>query len=221
LSILLAEPTTSFGASRTDEGVHALSNYYHFDTDKALLHNFIYKFNAILPPGVALKKLYRATDAELNARFNAQRRRYRYRIYFKKDPFLLNRALFYPYKMNRKVLDETAAIVEQNTHFESFSKRNTQSKTFRCHIYESRWEQHENELHYVVTANRFLRGMVRGLVCTQLQVARREGTAAEFSAIIDAKDCTKADFSVPGFGLYLEHIAYPENSLEEIVDRTR
>src|SRR5690606_19541026 len=98
----------------------------------------------------------------------------------------------------------------------TFSKRNTQSKTFICKLTDSHWEEHEDELHYVVRGNRFLRGMVRGLVGTQLQVARGKMSIAELRNIIVAKDCTLADFSVPGFGLYLEQIAYPDGSLTEI-----
>lgn len=216
LSTLLRTPIESFGASRTDEGVHALCNYYHFDTDKELLQVFFYNLNSILPGTIAVNKIFLAKDPELNSRFAALTRRYRYRIYSKKDPFVLERAYHFPFKLDRALLDETAKIIMEHENFETFSKRNTQSFTFICKIHQSYWTQVGKELHYVVEANRFLRGMVRGLVGTQLQVARGRMTIEDFRKAIDAKDCTLADFSVPGHGLYLENIQYPEGVLTEL-----
>lgn len=218
LTTLLRKPIETFGASRNDEGVHALGNYYHFDTDEPLHDAFIYKMNAILPPSIALRKMFRANNPELNSRFDAETRRYRYRIYNFKDPFRINKALYYPFKINTDILNDTADILMRYENFETFSKRNTQTFTFLCKIYKSYWEERNDELHYVVEANRFLRGMVRGLVGTQLQVARGRITLDEFRQIIEGRDCTKADFSVAGHGLYLEHIQYPESSLIEVKD---
>lgn len=214
LSTLFKTEILSFGASRTDEGVHALSSFYHFDTDGLLHMDLPYKMNAILPQGIAVTNIYKALDENLNARFDAISRRYRYRIYARKNPFLFERALFYPFRINADLLQQTAAIIREYHDFESFCKRNSQSKTYRCSIIASHWEQQGDELHYVVEANRFLRGMVRGLVATQLKVARGQCSLQEFRGIIEAKDCTKAYFNVAGHGLYLEHISYPENQLE-------
>jgi len=133
-----------------------------------------------------------------------------------KNPFYVNRALFYPFKIDKAILNETATVLKEYTNFESFSKRNTQSKTFLCSIHESYWEEQDDQLHYIVKANRFLRGMVRGLVATQLQVARGKYTIQEFRNIIEVQDCTRAYFNVAGHGLYLEEITYPEDSLEEL-----
>jgi tRNA pseudouridine38-40 synthase len=218
LSTLFRQDIISFGASRTDQGVHALGNYYHFDVEEPLLPDFMYKMNAILPEGISINKVYVANDPDSNARFAAISRSYRYRIYARKNPFLVKRALYYPFQFDAEILNETAAIIKEYTDFESFSKRNTQSATFRCTIFQSCWQQHGEELHYVVSANRFLRGMVRGLVGTQLKIARGKGTTADFRKIIEAKDCTKANFSVAGHGLYLEKIAYPDGMLTEIKD---
>ncbi|WP_276134409.1 tRNA pseudouridine synthase A [Polluticoccus soli] len=218
LSTLLRKEVISFGASRTDEGVHALCNYYHFDFEAPLHPAFLYKLNAILPPTLSVSRMFQTHDPEFNARFAAISRRYRYRIYSKKDPFLVNRALYFPYTINVAALQETAAIIKEYTDFETFSKRNTQTRTFKCTILQSYWEQHETELHYIVEANRFLRGMVRGLVGTQLQVARGRCDTAAFRQIIEGRDCTKADFSVAGHGLYLEDITYPKGQLTEVKD---
>lgn len=198
----------SYGASRTDEGVHARSNFFHFDVPNVVSFDFLYKANAILPSGVAVLSLQQVSET-FNARFDATSRQYRYIIYSHKDPFLLNRGYFFPLKIDESTLHQTAAILKEYSNFESFSKRNTQSKTFLCSILDSRWERVGKELHYIVEANRFLRGMVRGLVATQLQVARGKYTIDGFRKIIEAQNCTKAFFDVPGHGLYLEKVNYP------------
>ncbi len=213
LATLLRAPIASFGASRTDEGVHALSNYYHFDTELPLHAQFLYKLNALLPPALAVKNVFEAADMDVNARFSAAARQYRYRIYTRKDPFRFHRAMYFPFRADNEMLSRTAEIIREYTDFESFCKRNAQSKTFLCRIDASYWEQRDGELHYVVRANRFLRGMVRGLVGTQLRIARGRGTPDDLRSIIESKDCTRADFSVPGHGLYLEEISYPQGAL--------
>lgn len=212
LSTLLRRQVVSFGASRTDEGVHALSNFYHFDHEDELRPDFLYKCNAILPRGVAVKAIYKAQPG-FNARFDALSRSYRYRIYRTKNPFLVNRAFFYPFPIDFNVLCEAAAVIGEYRSFDSFAKRHGHSKTSECAIQLSKWEEADGELHYVVRANRFLRGMVRGLVGTQLHIARG-GDVDRLRAIIEARDCTKAFFNVPGHGLYLEEVKYPEGALE-------
>ncbi len=212
LATLLRHPIETFGASRTDEGVHALGNVYHFDMDAALSTDDVYRLNAILPNAVSVTGLF-SVAPDFNARFAATSRRYRYRIYRKKNPFLFHRALHYPYRIERSVLDETAAVLMEYTDFEAFSKRGAQVKTYRCAILQSFWEQQGEELHYVVEANRFLRGMVRGLVGTQLRAGRGKYDVAGFRKIIESKDCREADFSPKGWGLYLEEVIYPTDLL--------
>lgn len=216
LSTLLRRPVETFGASRTDEGVHALANFYHFDEEQALHPHFYYKLNAILPFTISVQRVYTSSKEDANARFDALSRQYRYRIYSRKNPFLHGRALYYPFAINREVLHETAKTLFDYKNFETFSKRNTQSNTFLCTVFQSYWEEAGEELHYVVEANRFLRGMVRGLVGTQLQVARGRISVDDFRKNILAQDCTLADFSVAGHGLYLEVVRYPEGYLKEV-----
>lgn len=216
LSTLLRRPVETFGASRTDEGVHALRNFYHFDEAGELHPQLHYKLNAILPAAMSVQHVYTSTSENANARFDAVSRQYRYRIYMQKNPFLHHRALYYPFALDKEILQETAAILPSYRNFETFSKRNTQSHTFLCTIFKSYWEEAGEELHYVVEANRFLRGMVRGLVGTQLQIARGRNTTEGFRNIIEAQDCTLADFSVAGHGLYLEAVNYPVGYLQEI-----
>jgi tRNA pseudouridine38-40 synthase len=212
LSTLLRTPIETYGASRTDEGVHALGNFYHFDIETPLDARAAYRLNAMLPVAVSVCGLYNVAQ-DFNARFDATSRRYRYRIYRKKNPFLFQRSLHFPYRLDREMLKASAAALMEYTDFESFSKRGAQTKTYQCRIIQSYWEEVGEELHYIVEANRFLRGMVRGLVGTQLRAARGKYDLAEFRRIIEAKDCALADFSPKGWGLYLEEVVYPPNTL--------
>ena len=204
----------TFGSSRTDEGVHAMSNYYHFDIpDEEMSFDLLYKMNAILPVGIGITRLLKSVNTDFNARFSAISRRYRYIIYFRKNPFLFQRAMYYPFKFDKDILNESASVFLKYTDFESFAKRKLQSSNFECFISKSYWEFYDHEMHYVVEANRFLRGMVRGLVATQLQVARGNIDTIRLEEIINLKDSKTAYFDVPGWGLYLENIEYPEGEL--------
>lgn len=195
------------GSSRTDTGVHALQNYFHFDYEEGLHPQFIYKLNAILPLDIVAKRVFRVED-EAHCRFDAVSREYRYYIYRRKDPFLQDRAFYFPYKLDMEKLGEAAGMVMEYEDFTSFSKRNTQVKTFRCRILESSWVWESDCLVYRVIADRFLRGMVRALTATMLKVGRGAMGLGEFREVIEAKDCTRASFAVPGHGLFLVSVDY-------------
>jgi tRNA pseudouridine38-40 synthase len=197
------------GSSRTDAGVHARQNFYHFDIEGPINPKAIYNLNAILPQDIAIQQFIPVSPAA-HCRFDAVAREYEYFIYPFKDPFLNEQAWYYPYTLNFEALQEAAGIVGAYTDFTSFSKRNSQVKTFNCKILYSEWQVRENCTVYRVKANRFLRGMVRGLVGTMLQVGRGKLTVEKFKEIIEARDCTRADFSVPGHGLFLQKVEYPE-----------
>ncbi len=201
------------GSSRTDAGVHALQNYFHFDFDGEVAAVSLYNLNAILPADIVLRSV-RAVEREgeqAHARFHAVSREYKYYIYNTKNPFLDDRAYYYPYALDMPLLEQAAAVIMRHTDFTSFSKRNTQVRTFRCQVMVSEWERAEDCLVYRVKANRFLRGMVRGLVGTMLQVGRGKIGLNELNDIIEKKDCTLADFSVPAQGLFLVAVEYPES----------
>lgn len=195
------------GSSRTDAGVHARQNFFHFDTEEGLHPQFIYKVNAILPADIVVRGLYKVPP-EAHVRFDAVAREYKYFIYAQKNPFLADRAYFFPYRIDRQALQEAARVLMEYTDFTSFSKRNTQVKTFLCKIEVSEWIEEEGCLVYHVVANRFLRGMVRALTATMLQVGRGKLDLAGFRAIIEAKDCTTASFAVPAHGLFLERVIF-------------
>lgn len=213
LEIFLRMPVILTGSSRTDTGVHARQNFFHFDWEGEIASKNIYNINSILPPDITVNGLF-LVNSEAHCRFDAIAREYEYVIYRQKDPFLEGRALFYPYTIDPDALNKAAAVVGEYRDFTSFSKRNTQSKTFECRVMESGWMGRGDTLVYRVKANRFLRGMVRGLVGTMLQAGRGKITTQEFRDIMEARDCTKADFSVPGHGLYLMRVEYPEKYFE-------
>lgn len=206
-AILQRSPVTLTGSSRTDTGVHALQNFFHFDYEGAINSQFIYKINAILPPDITVKSIRQIND-DRHCRFDAISREYKYFIYREKNPFLADRGYFYPYTLDIELLQQAAQIIMRHKDFQSFAKRNSQAKTFLCDIQKSEWRQEGDTLVYNVKANRFLRGMVRGLTGTMLQVGRKKITLEQFGTIIESKDCTKADFSVPGHGLFLVRVEY-------------
>ncbi|MBS1597589.1 MAG: tRNA pseudouridine(38-40) synthase TruA [Bacteroidetes bacterium] len=203
------------GSSRTDTGVHALQNFFHFDFDGQIAQASLYNINSILPDDIVVRNFY-IVEPGNHSRFDAESREYHYYIHQRKDPFLRDRAYYYPYKLDMEKLQAAANILSSYTDFTSFSKRNTQTKTFLCSIIKSEWIEKEDCYVYQVKANRFLRGMVRGLTGTMLQVGRNRISVDDFKAIIQSKDCTRADFSVPAHGLFLTNVNYPEGMLKSI-----
>jgi tRNA pseudouridine38-40 synthase len=212
LGVFFRQSVALTGSSRTDAGVHALQNYFHFDYEEIIDDRVLYNINAILPPDIVLRRLHPvAPDA--HCRFDALSREYRYYIYREKNPFLADRAWFFPYALRRDLLDAAADLVPEHQDFTSFAKRRSQVKTFRCDIFESIWEEEGECLVYRVKANRFLRGMVRGLVGTMLQVGRGRMTVDEFAGVLGRKDNRLADFSAPGHGLFLIQVSFPVSIL--------
>ena len=199
-------------SSRTDAGVQALNNYFHFDSDiipgTGQLNKIVYNLNAILPRDIVVKSIFPVQD-DMHARFSAKSRVYRYYIYHTKDPFKEDRGFFYPYRLELDKLDQAAALVKKNKDFASFSKKNTQVKTFDCDIYSSRWFNEGGFLIYEVEGNRFLRGMVRGLVGTMLRAGTGKISLMQFEKIITTGDCSLVDFSVPPQALFLVEVKYP------------
>lgn len=207
LRVYLRVPVALTGSSRTDAGVHALQNYFHFDHEGEIPGRFVYNMNAILPADIVIRSLRQVADTA-HCRFDAKSREYAYHLYREKDPFQADRAWYYPYPLDTGMLDRVAAVVREYQDFTSFSKRNTQVKTFLCRIEESYWEHHGGGHIYRVRANRFLRGMVRGLVGTMLLAGKGRIGVEGFREIIASRDCTKADFTTPAQGLFLVGVNY-------------
>lgn len=214
VGILVKHPVLTTGSSRTDAGVHASQNFVHFDTEHSLHPQFLYKLNAILPRDIAVRAVYRVHPG-VHARFTAVARSYEYMVSRVKDPFLQDFAYYFPYRIDLDSMQEAAAAVCAQKDFTSFSKRNTQVRTFICNIAAAGWTQEGDTLKFRICANRFLRGMVRGLVGTMLQVGRGKMNIEGLGRIFEGKDCSKADFSAPAQGLFLRAVSYPEGTLND------
>lgn len=194
------------GSSRTDAGVHALQNFFHFDFANELHPQVVYKLNAILPPDIVVRNVY-TMPPDAHARFDATSREYIYRIHRFKNPFLENASFYYPYKLDVGLLREGAAFVLDQINFSAFSKSNTQVKTFNCSILQSQWMEEGEQLVYNVQGNRFLRGMVRLLTATLLKLGRGKISFQTFQHYFS--EGQKTVYSVPAHGLYLKQVSYP------------
>lgn len=212
LSILFREEISSQGSSRTDKGVHAQQNFLHFDAINSLPDKFIWRINFMLPDDVVVKNIF-PVNAKCNARFDAIGRTYRYVISYRKNPFNAAFAYYYPYtEIDIDRLNGAAEKLFHHTDYMAFSKKRTQVKTSLCFISRAEWKhnERENELVFWVSANRFLRGMVRGLVATMIQVGRGKLSVEDFEEIIISRQPDKTNFSAPANGLTLIEVKYPE-----------
>lgn len=207
--IVLKRSIVLSGSSRTDSGVHARQNYFHFDYDGIFDLRWIYNLNAVLPPAIAIRSV-RPVPLTAHCRFDAVYRRYSYLVYRYKDPFLQEVGYYFPYPVNLVLMNAAAEKVLKHSDFLAFSKRNTQVKTFQCRVTESRWVAEGMSYRYEVRANRFLRGMVRGLVGTMLQVGRGKISVETFGDILLSGDAARVDFAVPGQGLCLREVGFPD-----------
>ena len=211
LSVLLGQPADILGAGRTDTGVHAAYYIAHFDaeSEKPLQPGFIYHLNAILPKDIAVSGI-QCVPNEAHARFSATLREYKYYILTEKDPFRIDTAYRYPLPLDMERMNEAAAVLKKYTDFESFCKLHGDNKTTICHVHESVWMKKDNALIYTVSADRFLRNMVRAIVGTLIDVGRGKIGLGEFRQIIEAKNRGAAGTSAPAHGLFLTDIIYPE-----------
>lgn len=203
------------GSSRTDAGVHALQNFFHFDTSIPLQAKQIYNLNAILPGDITAHGFFCVKD-DAHCRFDALYRSYQYQLYRQKDPFLADRAWYYPFEVDFNLLQELAESVGNQRNFIAFSKRNTQVNSFDCRIIRSQWRQQGDGFVYEVSGNRFLRGMVRALVSSMLKVARGSRSRGWFNDLFVNGQQSAADFSAPAHGLFLVSVTYPDGLLQLI-----
>lgn len=214
-SKLLNEPISIMGCGRTDTGVHATEFFAHLDTKQNLTENsdwWIFKFNRALPGDIAIQKII-AVDERANVRFDATRRTYKYFVTQKKDPFLINKAFHFYGDLDVKAMNEAAKLLFEYTDFTSFARTNTQNKTNNCTVYHAEWTEENGLLVFTISANRFLRNMVRAIVGTLLKIGKGKATVDDFRNIIESKDRKKAGLSAIADGLYLVKIEYPEEIL--------
>lgn len=204
------------GSGRTDKGVHALQQFLHFDLGVGFnAHECLHKLNCIFPSDIAAKAFYQVGD-QTNARFNAVSRSYEYRIIRNKNPFLQRQAYHFTKPVDVKRMNEAAELLLETNDFEAFSKVKTDVNTFLCKIGQATWVCHNDKLIFYVSSDRFLRGMVRAMVGTLLDVGTEKINIQEFKKILGSKDRKKAGLSVPADGLFLTKVAYPEGLLKLI-----
>lgn len=209
LSLLLKAPIELVGAGRTDAGVHAKQMYAHFDyTDSFDATDLIKKLNSYLPKDIAIQNIH-SVEAEAHARFDAATRTYEYHISTVKDVFSEETCWHQHRPMDLELMNEACKILFEYKDFECFSKTNSDVFTFNCTIFQASWEQRETHIIFTITANRFLRNMVRAIVGTMINIGLGKTSLEEFRDIIESKNRSKAGFSVPGKGLFLTQVTYP------------
>lgn len=209
LCTILKHDIETVTSSRTDAGVHCKHNFLHFDTEINIKPDKLaYQLNAVLDQDIAIHNI-KAVMPEAHARFNAISRVYSYRIHQFKNPLIREYSYFYPFPLNIERMQEASQVFLATSDFQSFSKKHTEVQNFECKLSRCEWVQHNKYEHeFIVAGNRFLRGMVRGLVGTSLQLGRGKITMKNLHEIIESKDCTKANFSAEARGLTLQRVQY-------------
>ena len=207
LSTLLREEIQVVGAGRTDTGVHARMMVAHFDTDKDVDGpQLVYKLNRLLPRDISADKVIPVSQ-DMHARFSARSRTYHYYVHQHKDPFLRHYSCELFYDLDFEKMNEAAAMLLEYDDFAAFCKSNTDVKTTLCDVTEARWvKDGEYSWHFVITANRFLRNMVRAVVGTLVDVGRGRISVQDFRAVIEGR--RRSGESMPGNALFLENIEY-------------
>lgn len=211
LSKLLKTPINIVGAGRTDAGVHASQMFAHFDFDALVdVENLKNRLNSFLPDDIVIHSIFEV-DKKAHARFHATKRSYEYRIYIGRNPFLLDVTWqLHRNKLDIDVMNKAAKLLLNHDDFKCFSKT-TDVKTYICDVTEAYWNQKDDLLVFYITANRFLRNMVRAIVGTLIDVGLHKISITEFKKILESRNRSEAGFSVPARGLFLTKVEYPQS----------
>jgi len=211
LTTLLRESQNIVGAGRTDAGVHAKFMVAHFDTDIEFVEDdLVYKLNSFLSENIAIDRIYKVKE-EAHARFDATARAYEYRVVLTKNPFEKESAHLVKLPLDVGKMNIAAKKMLNYVNFKCFSKSKTDVKTYNCDLFYAFWEQDHEMLVFKISANRFLRNMVRAIVGTLLEIGSGKLEVEDMDRIITSKDRGEAGYSVPAKGLYLTEVMYPES----------
>ena len=215
MSILLAKQTALLAAGRTDTGVHAKQMYAHVDLElnAAEVKQLKHSLNKFLPNDIAITDIH-PVKTEAHARFDAISRSYAYHLVQHKQPFVHEFAYSFTTPLNMEAMNTAAKLLLSQTNFKCFSRSKTDVKTFDCKVTEANWTQIDSEWIFHISANRFLRNMVRAIVGTLLDVGSGKLTLADFQTILESQDRTKAGSSAPAHGLFLMKVQYPNAIFE-------
>ena len=214
---ILRHEVRIIGAGRTDTGVHADQMYAHFDTDCAIVSDsmFRYKINAALPNDIFIKDIFKV-HKNAHARFSASCRSYEYRIYCGRNPFLLETSWqIFHQELNIQKMNEAAGLLIGNQDFKCFSRTGSDIKHHHCEVTQSRWVKEGHHLIFYISANRFLRNMVRAIVGTLVDVGKHRLSPKDLIEIIKSKDRSMASASAPARGLFLTKITYPKDLVHD------
>jgi len=209
---ILRKKTELTGAGRTDTGVHAefFMLSFEIDTEIAESELLVKKLNSFLPNDIAVQKIFRVAD-DANSRFSAISRTYEYRITQVKNPFKTTLTYYFHSHLDIEAMNRACHKLFDYNDFTSFSKLHSGAKTNLCKISQAQWFERDNLLVFSITADRFLRNMVRAIVGTMIEVGKQKISIDDFCRIIEAKNRAKAGFSVPPQALFLVNIEYPKN----------
>ncbi|MBO4825903.1 MAG: tRNA pseudouridine(38-40) synthase TruA [Prevotella sp.] len=209
LSTLLREDVQVVGAGRTDAGVHARMMAAHWDTEAAVdCQQLAYRLNRLLPRDIAVSRVV-AVAQDMHARFSATSRTYHYYIHTRKNPFVCNTSCQMHYDLDFELMNEAGRILCTYDDFGAFCKAHTDVKTTLCRVSEARWiQQSPTQWCFRITANRFLRNMVRAVVGTLVEVGRHRMSLDEFRAVVEGKNRMAAGESMPAHALFLEEVRY-------------
>jgi len=209
LSLLLKEKVSIVGCGRTDTGVHAREFFAHFEASEFQLSDkdLTYKLNNFLPADIVIYNIYKVPN-DFHSRFSAISRTYKYYISLVKNPFGEKTSYYFNGELDIDAMNKASLYLVDHKDFTSFSKLHTQTATNNCDINFAQFYRVNNELVFTITADRFLRNMVRAIVGTLVEIGKGKITAEEMNSIIKAKDRRRAGFSVPAHGLFLEKVEY-------------
>ena len=208
LSTILRETIKITGAGRTDTGVHAKKMFAHFDSEQILNENLSYKLNSFLPQDISVKRIFKVKN-DFHARFDATFRTYEYYISLEKNPF--NQDFSWQFRkpnFDVEKMNEACKILFEYEDFGSFAKVGADNKTNHCKIYKANWQQNENELKFTISANRFLRNMVRAIVGTMVEIGTGKIKPEDLHHIIKNQNRNSAGISAPANGLFLVDVGY-------------